>query len=318
MSFLMWGTIPDDPLLDLAGDGSLDDADGIASVAASMLADPRARTQIERFHALWLGFDQLPHAPALTTAMRTETSALLMRTIFDEPQAWTNLLTSSETFIDDDLATHYGVAPPGSNTPLWTSVERRQGILSHGSFLSMANNVADTSPTKRGKFIRNRLMCQPGPPLPEDDVMVDEPPDTSLAECKVDQYAQHRQGACAGCHAMMDPIGFGLERFDREGRYRTHDDGNPNCVIDGDGEIQNVGTFNGPAELSDLLLTTGLVEACAVQQLVQFAMGRPVDKDDDVRISTLTTQFAEGGHLFGELVMTLVTDPSFGFRKEVQ
>lgn len=317
MSMLIWGTIPDDALLDLAQGGALDTSAAIASAAATMLDDGRARKQLERFHAMWLGFEALPHAPELTNAMRTETAALLNRVIFEEQTSWLELFRASESFIDDDLALHYGLTPPGSDTPRWVDVSAsgRKGILSHGSVLSVAANVGDTSPTKRGKYIREQLMCQSIPPPPP-DVMADEPPSESLAECKWDQYEVHRVGSCKACHQQMDLIGFGLERYDREGKYRAHDDGKPQCTIAGDGEIVGVGSFNGPGELGDLLTTTGLLEACAVEQLYSYALGRAVEPDDVDRVASLAARFAEDGYLFKDLVMTLVSDASFAFRRE--
>lgn len=317
MSFLVWGSTPDDALLDMAADGSLDTPEQITAAAVSMLGDDRARTQVERFHAMWLGFERLPHASDLTNAMRTETSALLMDVMFDDKRSWLDIFQSRETFIDDTLAQHYGLAPVGSATPIWVDVsaDGRRGILSHGSFLSVGNNVADTSPTKRGKFIRERLMCQTIPPPPP-DVMADEPPGEDLAECKYDRYEVHRQGTCKACHAQMDGIGFGLENYNREGAFRDHDDGKPQCSITGDGEIVDVGTFNGPAELADLLVDRGLIESCVVDQLYQYAMGHALDNDDRQRAETLVTSFRDNGYRFDELVVALVSDPGFGFRRE--
>ena len=317
MAYLIWGTTPNDALLDQAASGDLNDGDGVAGAARAMLADPRARDQIDRYHAMWLGYEQLPHPPALTTAMREETRALLDRVIFDERTSWLSLFESRDSFIGDELALHYGLAPPGSATPLWTDVssQGRQGILGHGSFLSVANNPTDTSPTKRGKLIRTQLMCQAIPPPPP-NVKADAPPDPTAAQCKVDQYAVHSQGTCAGCHDMMDKVGFGLERFDIAGRYRTHDEGKPQCNIDGQGELAELGSFNGPAELSDLLIETGVLDACAVEQLYRYAMGRPPGPADSELIDVLATAFSEDGQRFDNLLMTLVSHDAFRFRRE--
>jgi hypothetical protein len=318
MSYFLWGGPPDDALLDLAAAGSLETPEGMAAAAEAMLADGRTRAQVERFHALWLGFDQLPHAQDLTNRMRAETAALIERVVFDERRSWLGLFDATESFVDDTLAQHYGMPSPGSSTPVWTDYgdSGRRGLLSHGSFLSVAGNVADTSPTKRGKLIRERLMCQVVPPPPP-DVDADAPPDEASGECKWDRYAAHRQaGACKSCHDMMDPIGFGLENFDREGRFRAHDDGAPQCAIAGDGELVGAGTFNGPAELGALLMETGRLEACAAQQLYQYAMGHPIGDEDDAFVTALQERFREGGQRFDRLLVELVANPAFGFRLE--
>lgn len=316
MAFLLWGSIPDDALLDLAAGGGLDTPAVRRDVAVTMLADPRARRQLDRFHAMWLGYETLPHAPDITSRMRQESAALLERVIFDEPQSWLALFESTESFLDDTLAAHYGLPAVGSSEPIWVDVSAsgRQGLLSHGSFLSAASNPGDTSPTKRGKLIRERLMCDPVPPPPP-NVPADDPPDETLGNCKIDQYAVHREDpGCASCHSLMDPIGFGLENYDRAGVFRDHDDGKPECIIAGDGELTGIGTFNGPAELSTMLVAEELLDACAVKQLYQYTMGRELDEQDDAAVGTLVEGFVESGHRFDELVLSLVGHEAFGYR----
>ena len=318
MSYLIWGSTPDDELLDDAEAGMLDDAGSRRQVAERMLATPAARVQLDRFHSLWLGYSELPHTPDLTNAMRNETAALIERVVFDEQRAWLELFTFTETFADDDLAQHYGLGAPGSSEPVWVDygATGRQGILSHGAFLSVAANPDDTSPTKRGKLIRNRLLCQEVPPPPP-DVEADAPPDSSIAECKYDRYEVHRQpGSCKGCHDQMDPIGFGLENYDIAGRYREHDDGAPQCIIEGEGDLVGVGTFNGPAELSDLLIANGDLDACVVDQLYQYAMGHELADEDRVFTGGLIETFRANDHRFGELVLDLAGHEAFGFRME--
>ena len=114
-------------------------------------------------------------------------------------------------------------------------------------------------------------------PRPPPDVDADQPPQGAMdAVCKYERYAEHRDqsSSCAGCHELVDPIGFGLENYDVAGRYREHDDGLPECIIDGSGEIVGIGEFNSPGELSDLLVENEYVDACAVKQFMTFALGR--------------------------------------------
>ncbi len=234
--------------------------------------------------------------------------------VFDTQQSWFELFRSTETFVDDTLAAHYDLT--SVSVPQWVDVASsgRQGLLSHGSFLSAASNPADTSPTKRGRLIRERLMCSPVPPPPP-DVPVDEPPDPSLGNCKEDQYAAHSSDpSCASCHSLMDPIGFGLENFDRSGRYRGHDEGKPECVIKGEGNLLGAGNFIGPAELSDLLLEQDAFDDCAVRQLFEYVMGRPLDAQDDRYIGDLAMRFEDSDHHFDELLIELTAHDAFGYR----
>lgn len=315
ISFLLWGSTPDATLLDAADAGELATAAGRRAAATRLLEDPRAREQIDRFHAMWLGYERLPHATDLTAAMRNESRALVERVVFDEARPWTDLFTSTETFLDATLAQHYGLPAPAVASGDWidTSGSGRQGILSSGAFLSAAANPLDTSPTKRGKLVSERLLCLTVPPPPP-DVMADKPPATELAACKADRYQAHRTEArCAGCHQSMDGIGFGLERYDREGRYREVEEDNPACAISGNGELPGQGAFNGPAELSDLLVGANLLDACVVAQLFEFTMGRPAEPVEQPLVEDHAARFADDGRLFDALLLEIVGSDAFAF-----
>lgn len=319
LSYLLWGTTPDADLLDKADAGQLRDAATRAATAREMLADQRARRQVARFHALWLGYHTLPHDADLVAGFQSETSALIDRVIFDEPQDYMNLFTSEETFIDDDLAAHYGLPAPGSDTPVWASygADERRGILSHGSVLSVAVKWKDTSPTQRGLYVRNRLMCQPvAPPPPDLMVNVDVSPEEANPDaCKVDAYAAHRENpSCAGCHSLTDPIGFGLERYDRAGAPREHDPGRPECLIDGTGELVGAGPFSGPGQLGQLLVDSGALHNCLAKQVFRYTYGRRERKDDTGLVNATREGFASAGQRFEELLITLVEDDSFAKR----
>lgn len=316
LSYFVWGSTPDVALLDAAESGELDEPEGIRTLAATMLADPRAREHVDRFHSLWLGYAELPHAQDLTNAMRRETAALVERVVFDEQSSWLDIFTADETFLNTLLATHYGLpAPAGGEGWVPYGDSGRMGLLSHGSFLSVASSVADTSPTKRGKLIREQLLCTPIPPPPP-DVNADSPPGEGEPVCKTDRYEEHRQGTCAGCHAQMDLVGFGLENYDRAGVYRTYDEGLPECTISGDGEIVGIGAFNGPAGLAQLLVDEGLVHGCVTQQLYRFAIGRELDEQDGPFVNSLVTTFPESGYRFDQLVLDIVSHEAFSFRRE--
>ena len=295
---------------------------GSAGTHDGMLAAPRALDQVDRFHAMWLGYHELPHAAWLTSSMRAESRALVERVVFEERRPWTDLWTFAETWVDPALAEHYGFDAVASDGASWVaSPPDRAGLLGTGSFLSVGAAVGDTSPVRRGKLIRERLFCSPVQPPPP-GVDADNPPPAELAECKVDRYAQHREDpACAGCHELMDPIGFGLEGFDRQGVARTHDDGAPECAITGQGEVVPYGTFTGPAELARVALQAEL-DACAVDHLLQFALGRELTTSDTGLFDRMRLRFrapsTEGGvpHRLDDLLVELVSDPAFRLRQE--
>jgi hypothetical protein len=317
LSYFLWGPTPDDGLLDLAEAGGLGTPEEVRGTAEKMLADPRARDRFDRFHAMWLGYFALPHAPDLTTAMRIETRLLVEQVLFDDKTSWYDLFTATGSYMNDLLATNYGLPAPGSAEHVWVDygASGRQGLLSQGSFLSVAGKFGDTSPTQRGKLIRTRLMCQVIPPPPP-NVNVDDPPSDPNSNCKVDRYAAHRnQPGCADCHNLMDPVGFGLENYDQRGAFRAHDTNEPDCLIDGAGVVDGQ-MFTGPAELSNMLIDAEVLDACAVTQVYRLAMGHRELVDDMPRIAALRQTFKDDDHRFDQLVLALVGDESFLFRRE--
>jgi hypothetical protein len=318
MSFLMWGSIPDDALLEAAEAGELATGAGRSAQLTRMLEDVRAREQLHRFHAMWLGYRVIPHAAELAAAFDRETSALLDRVIFEERASYTSLFTYAETYLDDLLADHYALPQP-DNGQDWVSYgdSGRAGILSHGSVLSAFGKFSDTSPTQRGILIRSRLLCEPVAPPPP-TVMADRPPGDMSAVCKWDRYAEHRAsgGSCAACHSQMDPIGFGLERYDLAGRYREHDDGLPECTIPAEGELPPYGAFSGPAELGALLVDSGALERCVVKQVMTFALGRTLEPEENGLIDTLTAELIARDTVLTELLAAYVESDAFALRKE--
>lgn len=314
MSYLLWASMPDDALRAAAEAGTLDTAEGRRAEAARMLQDPRARTQLHRFHAMWLGYRSIPHSAELVAAFNRETSALIDRVVLDDPGDYRRMFTLNETFVDDALADHYGLPRP-SDGEGWVSYEGtgRAGILGHGSLLAAFSKFEDTSPTQRGILVRTRLMCE-DVPRPPPNIDVDQPPEGNLdAVCKYDRYAQHRDqsSSCAGCHSLVDPIGFGLENYDVAGRYREFDDGLPECTIDGAGEIVGIGEFSSPAELSSLLVDNGYIDACAVQQFLTFAWGRPPTVYEEALLEQMTADFREGAHDLQAFILAFVGSDRF-------
>jgi hypothetical protein len=318
LAYLLWGSTPSDELLDDAASDLLATPEMVRDAATRMLDDPRALERIDRFHALWFGYDTLPLDGALTEAMRRETKELVERVIFEERLPWAEMFLSTETYLDATLAEHYGLPAPASPGGDWVSYgdSGRQGLLSHGSYLAANVLGADTSPTMRGKMIRTRLLCQDIPPPPP-TVNKDDLPE-SESPCKKDVRAVYMTGACRGCHSQMDPIGYGLENYDKEGRYRTHEPGYPECTIDGKGTIDGIGDFEGPTGLSDLLTSSEDLRSCVATQLYRFAMGRYQLDDSDERFIGMIAESAGGvdSMRFDDLLLSVVGSEEFGYRLE--
>jgi hypothetical protein len=321
LSYFLWGAPPADWMLDLAGQGALSKSAGVRDAAWRMLGDARARALVERFHALWLGYESMsPPTPELGAAMKKETSALIERVVFETQKPWRDLLRAEDTFVDAGLARHYGL-PAGATG--WTRYpagpDARRGLLSHATFLSNGAKAGDTSPTMRGIAIRELLMCDEIPPPPP-GVDSDTPPaGMAASDCKEDRYNVHRAGGCASCHALIDPIGFGLERYDHQGRYRTSEPGNAACAIRGQGAVDGIGNFSGPAQLSDLLLTSGKLESCLQKQLYRFAVGRTaLDANDKAFLARMAELLGAGRTDFrlDELLLDFVSADAFRHRRQ--
>ncbi len=321
LSFFLWGAPPDDALLDLADKDALSSTDDLRIAATRMLKDPRARELLGRFFAMWLGYESLPFAPDLVTGMKAENAALLNRVIFTERRPWRDLFRMDETYVNADLAKHYGLvsaATLGTNRQWVKYGDGRAGLLSQGGFLSIGAKFEDTSPTLRGVSVRERLLCEDIPPPPP-GVDTDIAPGSNKTDCKEARYDEHASGSCARCHELIDPIGFGLERFDALGRPRTKEAKNKSCTIRGEGEVEGLGTFRGPGELGSLLAKSGRLEPCLVQQIYRFALGRhDFDPTDLALIAIMTKRASAAGDTlrFDDIILDLVSAEAFRHRRE--
>jgi hypothetical protein len=321
LSYFIIGSTTPDWLLDEVAAGALKTNDGVASAAGKLFQDDRARTRVARFHALWLGYTSIGAPDGLREAMKAETDALVNRVVFDEKQDWVNILLSDETWVTPELATHYGIdAPTGAEGWVSYGDTGRKGLLSQASFLSTVSKFGDTSPTQRGLLIRTRLFCETiNPPPPELNVNIDMPPQSSDPNaCKNERYNMTTQDACKGCHALMDPIGFGLENYDALGQYRDTELNKPECVIDGQGAMEGVGTFKGPGELADLVAANEGLDACVARQLYRYAVGKTELGKEDNAILLRLVEDASGdtGLRLDTLILDYVRSEAFRFRRE--
>jgi hypothetical protein len=319
LSFLAWGAGPDDVLLDAAAANELGTPNEREQQLQRLLSDARASRQLGRFHSMWFGYERPQLPSSLIAPMRAEADALVERVTLTDRAPWREVLTRTETFVDDSLAEHYGLQLPGGG-PAWVSTEGsgRGGLLGQGSFLANGAKFGDTSPTTRGAIIQTLLFCASAlHPDPSLMVNVDEAPaaEEGQSNCKIDRYARHRNdGACSGCHAFLDGTGFGLENFDATGAHRTTEAGAPECTIDGTGSVPGEGDFSGPGELGALLASSDGVNSCLVTQLVRFATGHRERDEDTASITRLTERFVAAEGRLDWLMADVVRQPFFVFR----
>lgn len=330
LSYAFWGTMPDDELMAAADAGALGTPAGIEAQARRLLASPRSRPVLDTFTVQWLGIEKVTSLSktaslypewndALAAATVEETRRFVGSVIFDGSHRYEDLLLGDTTFVDATLAAFYGVSPGGEG---WSEVaspgSRRAGLLGQASILA-ANAYADqSSPIKRGLFVRRSLLCQELPPPPANAATV---PQVDPNATTRERFAQHtKDPACGGCHRYIDDLGFGFEQFDAIGRYRETENGKP---IDASGDMNDVeglgtGThaaFGSLRELSEAIVASESGEACFAKQTYRFAMGRLENGEDTCGLNELSAAFAASGGDIQELWIALTKLDEFTRRK---
>ena len=347
LSYLLWNTMPDEALFEAAAKGELSTPAGRERAAQRMLGNqPKGREALDQFFEEWLRFDRVVNAvksrgrypaftPELALAMAEETRTLLHHLVWNDLD-FMDALTADYSFLTSELAEVYGVPAPKDQFDLvkFPAETRRAGILGQGTFLASTAGPTDTSPTARGIFIRERLLCQHVPPPPPGvittlpDPLVDEKP-----KGRRQLMVEHVENpTCASCHRLMDPIGFGFEHFDAIGRYREKElipvpgarggggggggRGGPPPIpleIDAQGEIAGLpnSNFSGAKELGAILAKSETCQECVVRQMFRYSYGRLETSADEKTIDQLFERFKASGFKFKSLLVALVESPEF-------
>jgi hypothetical protein len=324
LSYFLWSSMPDDALLEAAEANALETPDAIESQARRMMKDPRARATIAAFHAQWLRLARLdrifkdpaahPDFDSLRPFFKEETQRFLEHVFWEEGRT-ESLFLSRTAFWNDALAQFYGgpALEGGEFQRVQTDGLPRRGLLTQASLLAVYAQPDRTSPTRRGDFVRRRLLCQELPPPPNNVGML---PDVGEARTMRDRMEQHRvDPACNGCHSMLDPVGFGFEAFDAMGAWRVEDNG---VAVDDSGDLLGAGEVTGPfrgAEaLSEKLANSRMVRRCVTLQWFRFAQGREEEEGDECALEQVRERFEASGYDLRELVVGIVRSDAFRSR----
>jgi hypothetical protein len=322
LAFFLTGSAPTEELLSAAEAGELDTAEGIRSWARELLQLPSAREAIAYLFDELLQLrelSQLTKDPrtfpsfnsALSAAMRDETQHLLGSLIWGETGDFRRFFDANYTFVNRDLASLYGlgtVRPTGFFQVTLPEESRRGGFLGHASFLSLMAHQATTSPTLRGKFVREKLLCENIPPPPPDvDTNL---PNTEGMTTREKLLAHRRNPSCAGCHIRMDDIGLGLENFDAIGAYRTSESGQP---IDASSVLDDLGPFTGARELGLLLSGEQQVTHCLARNLFRAATGHVDGLGESGPLNEAHDRFGASGFRLQELLVEIAASDAFRF-----
>jgi hypothetical protein len=324
LSYLLWDTTPDEELLAAAEAGKLSTAEGIAAETRRLLASPRAHEGVRTFFRENLALDRLATAkkdpatfplfsPALAESMGEEMNRLVADAVFVRKADLREIFDTQSTFVDAALARLYGLrmpVGPGFERATFPDDGPRGGLLTLAAPLTINALSVRTSPTMRGVFVREHILCQEVPAPPADVDLVLPAADGSQPRSLRERLAQHREApACAACHSLFDPIGLSLEHFDAIGIYRTTDGGVP---IDASGELDGH-TFEGAKALGGLLRRDRRVADCLVKQVYQFALGHEVPGGQDAVLDALSQQFQAGEGNLLDLLAAIATSDRFRF-----
>ncbi|MCA9672600.1 MAG: DUF1592 domain-containing protein, partial [Myxococcales bacterium] len=326
MSYFLWASMPDDALLDAAERGELDSADGVRAQARRMVESPKAREAALRFFAEDLHLDALidmskdpvrypAFSKTIGAAMREEIRRVIADNIFDRRADFTELLDTRTTFVNGELAALYGIALPAGQSgdtfvqATLPAAGGRAGLLGLAGFLALKARVTKTSPTIRGKFIRERLLCTKVPDPPANvDAQLPEVDPNAPPQTMRQRLERHRTDpACSGCHSLTDPLGLSFEHFDGIGKYRPDDQGMP---LDVRGSLDGI-AYEDAGELAALLRTDRRVPGCVVKHLYSFAVGHEVQSGELRVVADLTKRFVDGGKRWIDLLVDVVASDGF-------
>ena len=333
LSYLFWATTPDTALLDAAASGALDTPEGIAQAARRLLDSPRSHAAVAEFFRQWLGTDDFLFTNkdaavypsfdnAVREAMVAEQDAFVKAVLWEGTGTIAELLTAGYVVANDALLRFYGLPAGAGATLQKATVDRnaqhRGGLLTLGTVLGIHAHPNESSPVRRGVFVRTRLLCQSLPSPPQNlDVT---PPGLDPTLTTRARFARHtEEDVCAGCHRHIDGIGFGFERYDGVGAYREQEAGMP---IDASGEILGLEDLNdpatlpfeGPIALGNILAQSPNAQACFARQMFRYARGGENGTRDSCAIAKLQKAFIEGGLDIRQLMIDLVTQESFRTR----
>lgn len=323
LSYFLWSSTPDMPLLEGAGNGELVEKASRRKQIERMLADPKAKGFVSNFLGQWLFLRNLRDHNVAPTVIKDWSGAMAANMIQEtetfflwalQNSGLQELISSRKAFVNEALARHYNIEPPARAGEAATFAGDRQGLLGHGSVLTATSHSASTSPVLRGKFILEQLLCEHLPSPPADVAPLDAVPVTGTTRQRLE--AHRSDPRCAGCHRILDPMGLALETFDAVGRARTEEAG---VTIDASGTLPEGQQFANTAEMLALLAADPRLATCLTKQLYVFALGREVETQEDhmdpAVLQSLAQALSEPEGRLSDLAIGIAEAPTFQFRR---
>ena len=329
LSYLLWATLPDDELMELADSATLHQPSILRTQVKRMLEDPRSRALFDGFGAQWLGLGDLDRKvfdpakfPEMTGPMRTamyDEARLYFESIVRENQSIASFIDSDYTFLNEDLASIYGMDETVTGAEMRRVAltdDHRGGILGMPGVLAATSFPNRTSPVIRGVWVLEQVLGEEVPSAPPDVPALEKQDQQSIANLSLRERTElHRSDpVCANCHRLLDPIGFGLENFDAIGRWREQDEnGEP---IDASGELPDGSRFSTPQELKGMI--TGRLDDFSrtlVEKMLAYALCRSLEGYDEIVVDELMQEIAQDGYHMQTIVTAVVTSYPFTHRR---
>ena len=329
LSFFLWNTQPDDVLLKAAARGDLETPKGLAAQVDRMVASRRFETAMRAFVSDLLMFDEFNALnkdamiyPRFTQKVTQDAQEQTMRTLIDllltRNGDYRDIFTTRRTFLTPSLGSLYRV-PVAKTTPNmepadWVPVEypegdARAGILTQASFVALHAHPGRSSPTLRGKALREILLCQrvPDPPGNVNFTVVQDTTNPNYKTARERLTAHATEAMCTGCHKITDPMGLALDVFDGAGSFRSTENG---AAIDGSGTVDGI-AFKNAVELGKVLHDHPSPPKCLVTRLTSYALGRVPLAGEKSWIDGLQAGFAADGYRVPDLFKKVATSPEF-------
>lgn len=332
LSFFLWSSIPDEKLLDLAAAGRLRAPGELEAQVRRMLADDRSDALVDNFTGQWLQLRNLEAKVVpdilmfpnfddnIRKGFRTETE-MFFGYILRENRSALELLSADYTFVDERLARHYGIQ--GVYGPQFRRVKltdpNRRGLLGQGSILAMTSVATRTSPVYRGKYVLSTFLNTPPPPPPPNVPSLDESnKDSKVPKTVRAQLELHRKNQpCAGCHRVIDPVGFALENFNPVGQWR--DKGVDGAPLDVAGTLADGTQVNGPVALREAILTRPDAFVTVVtEKMLTYALGRGLEPADMPVVRRIVRKAAQNNYQLSSVIIGIVESAPFQMRTKLE
>ncbi|MDB6154616.1 MAG: Protein of unknown function (DUF1587)/Protein of unknown function (DUF1592)/Protein of unknown, partial [Chthoniobacteraceae bacterium] len=328
LSYFLWSSMPDEELLRAAGDGTLQKAPVLEAQVVRMLADPKAHALAENFASQWLrtkelrtvvepARDKFPQfTPELRDAFYSE-PVEFFHALLSKNEALTDCLNADYTFANETLAKFYGIEGVTGNEMRRVTLtdKNRGGILGMAGVLTLTSYPRRTSPVLRGKWVMEEVLGTPPPPPPPlvntQKIGGERAQDGLTFRQRLEEH--RADPACAGCHARMDPLGFGLENFDALGAWRTKVGDLP---VDASGQMVTGEKFTGPVELKALLMARkDEFTRALTERMLSYALGRGIESYDWLSVRTISAAVAADGYRAQRLVLEIARSFPFQYRR---